>query len=68
MLVLPALYCLPILQSHVVLALFIGSVGVLYWFICFHWIPYKKGYRLAQEVVTEDGFSYKAFRRISDSD
>lgn len=47
------------------MALSIGSVGVIYWFICFDWIPRKKGYHLVQEVVTEDNnISYKVFKRI----
>lgn len=51
--------------SHVVMALSIGSVGVIYWFICFDWMPRKKGYHLVQEVVTEDNnISYKVFKRI----
>ncbi|KAL4062806.1 amino acid permease-domain-containing protein [Scleroderma yunnanense] len=51
--------------SHIVMALSIGLVGVIYWLICFDWMPRIKGYRLVQEVVLDNnGPSYKVFRRI----
>jgi len=51
--------------SHVVLALSIGLVGIIYWFVCFDWIPRKHGYRLVQEtVLQDDGVSRHVLRKI----
>ncbi|KAG0706668.1 APC amino acid permease [Suillus ampliporus] len=51
--------------SHVVLALSIGLLGIIYWFIFFDWIPRKRGYRIVQEtVLQDDGVSRNVLRRI----
>ncbi|OJA08874.1 hypothetical protein AZE42_01735 [Rhizopogon vesiculosus] len=51
--------------SHVVIALLIGLVGIIYWFVFFDWIPRKHGYRIVQEtVLQDDGVSRKVLRRI----
>jgi hypothetical protein len=53
------------IQSHVVIALLIGLVGIIYWFVFFDWIPRKHGYRIVQEtVLQDDGVSRKVLRRI----
>ncbi|KAH7882813.1 APC amino acid permease [Phlebopus sp. FC_14] len=51
--------------SHVALALFVGLLGVVYWFVCFRWIPRRSGYRLRQvTVIQDDGVSRSVFRKI----
>jgi len=51
--------------SHVVGALFVGLLGVVYWIIFFWWIPARNGYRLEQvTVIQEDGVPRTIFRRI----
>ncbi|KAJ8586140.1 amino acid transporter [Rhizopogon salebrosus TDB-379] len=51
--------------SHVILALLIGLVGIIYWFVCFDWIPRKQGYRLVREtVLQDDGVSRNVLRKI----
>ncbi|KIJ63769.1 hypothetical protein HYDPIDRAFT_175819 [Hydnomerulius pinastri MD-312] len=51
--------------SHVVIALFVGLMGVVYWFVVFKWIPEKNGYRLEQvTVVQDDGVPRSVFRRV----
>ncbi|KAJ8586141.1 amino acid transporter [Rhizopogon salebrosus TDB-379] len=51
--------------SHVILALLIGLIGIIYWFIFFDWIPRKYGYRIVQEtVLQDDGVSRNVLRRI----
>ncbi|KAJ8586142.1 hypothetical protein M405DRAFT_823855 [Rhizopogon salebrosus TDB-379] len=51
--------------SHVVLALSIGLVGIVYWFVFFDWIPRKHGYHIVQEtVLQDDGVSRNVLRRI----
>jgi len=51
--------------SHVVVALFVGLLGVVYWFIVFKWIPGRNGYKLKQVTVTQDdGVPRNVFRAI----
>ncbi|KAI9568714.1 amino acid/polyamine transporter I [Boletus coccyginus] len=51
--------------SHVVGALFVGLLGVVYWFIVFRWIPDRNGYTLKQvTVIQDDGVPRNIFRRI----
>ncbi|KAH0834942.1 amino acid permease-domain-containing protein [Lanmaoa asiatica] len=51
--------------SHVVIALFVGLLGVVYWFIFFWWIPGRNGYTLKQVTVMQDnGVPRNVFRRI----
>lgn len=51
--------------SHVVMAMAIGLAGVLYWFLCFEWLPRRSGHRLQQDVITEaSGRTRQVFRRI----
>ncbi|KAG1871580.1 APC amino acid permease [Suillus subluteus] len=51
--------------SHVVLAVLIGILGIIYWFVCFYWIPRKHGYRIVQEtVLQDDGVSRNVLRRV----
>ncbi|KAF8834677.1 amino acid transporter [Paxillus ammoniavirescens] len=51
--------------SHVVVALFVGLSGVVYWFIVFKWIPGRNGYKLKQVTVTQDdGVTRNVFRAI----
>lgn len=53
------------MQSHVALALFIGLIGIIYWFVFFDLIPRKHGYRIVQEtVLQDDGVSRNVLRRI----
>lgn len=53
------------LQSHVVIALFVGVLGLVYWFIFFRWIPERNGYTLKQVTIVEDnGVPRNVFRRI----
>ena len=53
------------MQSHVALALLIGLIGIMYWFIYFDLIPKKYGYRIVQEtVLQDDGVSRNVLRRI----
>jgi hypothetical protein len=52
-------------QSHVVIALFVGLLGVIYWFIVFKWIPGRNGYKLKQvTVIQDDGVPRNVFRQI----
>ncbi|KAG9311599.1 APC amino acid permease [Chiua virens] len=51
--------------SHIVIALFIGLLGVLYWFIFFWWIPQRNGYTLKQvTVIQDDGIPRNVFTRV----
>ncbi|KAF8438852.1 APC amino acid permease [Boletus edulis BED1] len=51
--------------SHVVAALSVGFLGVVYWFIFFRWIPERNGYTLKRvTVIQEDGVPRNVFRRI----
>ncbi|KIK89065.1 hypothetical protein PAXRUDRAFT_802174 [Paxillus rubicundulus Ve08.2h10] len=51
--------------SHVVVALFVGLLGVVYWFIVFKWIPGRNGYKLKQVTVNQDdGVTRRVFRAI----
>ncbi|KAG8216571.1 APC amino acid permease [Butyriboletus roseoflavus] len=51
--------------SHVVVALFVGLLGVIYWFIFFRWIPERNGYTLKQvPVIQDDGVPRNVFKRI----
>ncbi|KAF8137080.1 APC amino acid permease [Boletus edulis] len=51
--------------SHVVGALSVGLLGVVYWFIFFRWIPNRNGYTLKQvTVIQEDGVPRSVFIRI----
>ncbi|KAG2107853.1 amino acid permease-domain-containing protein [Suillus cothurnatus] len=51
--------------SHVVIAVLIGLLGIIYWFVYFYWIPKKRGYRIVQETVLEDdGVSRNVLRKI----
>lgn len=53
--------------SHVLLAVVIGILGIIYWFVFFYWIPKKHGYRIVQEtVLQDDGVSRNVLRRIPD--
>jgi hypothetical protein len=51
--------------SHVVVAVSIGLLGIVYWFVFFNWIPRKRGYRIVQEIVLQDdGVPRNVLRRI----
>ncbi|KAI5995149.1 APC amino acid permease [Pisolithus albus] len=51
--------------SHVVMSLAVGLAGVLYWFVCFDYLPRKSGYRLQQDTITEaNGRARQVIRRI----
>ncbi|KIJ15324.1 hypothetical protein PAXINDRAFT_169126 [Paxillus involutus ATCC 200175] len=51
--------------SHVVIGLFVGLLGVVYWFIVFKWIPGRNGYKLKQVKITQDdGVARNIFRAI----
>ncbi|KAF8834676.1 amino acid transporter [Paxillus ammoniavirescens] len=50
--------------SHVVVGLFVGLLGIVYWFIVFKWIPGRNGYKLKQVKVTQDGVTRNIFRAI----
>lgn len=51
--------------SHVVIAVSIGLLGIIYWFVFFNWIPRKHGYRIVQEtVLQDDGVPRNVLRRI----
>ncbi|EIW77194.1 APC amino acid permease [Coniophora puteana RWD-64-598 SS2] len=51
--------------SHLAVALGIGGVGIAYWFVCFYWIPKRRGYRLEQvEVMQEDGVSRNILKKV----
>ncbi|KAG2118394.1 APC amino acid permease [Suillus clintonianus] len=51
--------------SHIAMALSIGLLGIIYWFVFFNWIPRKRGYRIVQEtVLQDDGVSRNVLRRI----
>jgi hypothetical protein len=53
------------IQSHVVIAVSIGLLGIIYWFVFFNWIPRKHGYRIVQEtVLQDDGVPRNVLRRI----
>jgi len=47
-----------------VVALMIGFLGVLYWYVQVVYLPRKGGYRLETEEVKEDGVSRTVFRRV----
>ncbi|KAG2144710.1 APC amino acid permease [Suillus bovinus] len=40
--------------SHVVIAMSIGLLSIIYWFVFFYWIPKTRGYRIVQEIVLQD--------------
>ncbi|KAG1747703.1 APC amino acid permease [Suillus lakei] len=51
--------------SHVVIALSIGLLGIIYWFVFFDWIPRKRGYHIVQEtVLQDDGVPRNVLRQI----
>ncbi|KAF8555875.1 APC amino acid permease [Imleria badia] len=51
--------------SHVVVALLVGLLGVVYWFIFFRWMPERNGYTLKQvTVIQDDGITRNVFRRV----
>ncbi|KAG9311597.1 APC amino acid permease [Chiua virens] len=51
--------------SHVFIALSVGLLGVLYWFIFFWWIPRRNGYALKQVTVIQgDGVPRNVFTRV----
>ncbi|KAG1783373.1 APC amino acid permease [Suillus placidus] len=51
--------------SHVVIALSIGLLGIIYWFVFFDWIPRKRGYHIVQEtILQDDGVPRNVLRRI----
>ncbi|KIJ15325.1 hypothetical protein PAXINDRAFT_99546 [Paxillus involutus ATCC 200175] len=50
--------------SHVVVSVFVGMLGVVYWFIVFKWIPGRNGYKLKQVTVTQDDVTRNVFRAI----
>ncbi|KAG2107010.1 APC amino acid permease [Suillus discolor] len=51
--------------SHVVIAVSVGMIGVIYWFVCFYWLPKKRGYRIVQEtVLQDDGVPRNVLRKI----
>lgn len=53
------------MQSHVVIAVSVGLLGIIYWFVCFYWLPKKRGYRIVQEtVLQDDGVPRNVLRKI----
>ncbi|KIK91291.1 hypothetical protein PAXRUDRAFT_149821 [Paxillus rubicundulus Ve08.2h10] len=51
--------------SHIVFTLFVGLLGVVYWFIVFKWIPGRDGYELKQVTVNQDdGVTRNVFRAV----
>ena len=46
------------------MALVIGFMGVVYWYVKVVYLPRKGGYKLETEEVEEDGISRTVFRRV----
>lgn len=46
------------------MALAIGFMGVVYWYVKVVYLPRRGGYRLETEKVEEDGISRNVFRRV----
>ncbi|KAI0945356.1 hypothetical protein AcW1_001599 [Taiwanofungus camphoratus] len=54
--------------SHVVAASSISLVGVIYWYVCWVWLPRRGGYVLVREWVRqEDGVARRVVRRVKAS-
>ncbi|EGO03346.1 hypothetical protein SERLA73DRAFT_119094 [Serpula lacrymans var. lacrymans S7.3] len=51
--------------SHVAVSIVIASLGAVYWFNVFIWLPRRKGYKLEREmVVQEDEISRGVFTKV----
>ena len=46
------------------MALGIGFLGVVYWYVKVVYLPRRGGYKLETEVVEEGGISRTVFRRV----
>ena len=46
------------------MALSIGFLGVVYWYVSVVYLPRKGAYRLETEEVEEDGITRTVFRRV----
>ena len=53
------------IQLHVLVAISVSLIGVVYWYVWCVWLPRRNGYKLEREWVLQgDGVSRCVFRQI----
>lgn len=52
-------------QLHVFTGFSISQIGLLYWYVCFRWLPRRGGYKNVRELaVQEDGVSRNVIQKV----